>query len=111
MFAFGRNKRKADDFLAPAPAAPPGQRVAEFKNEVRTLNDQFAAWTNKHAVQHPDRLWDSFCSDYLKYSERLRQEFADVIEGPVSPVLPLSSPSVSRFLLHFLLVAPDISPV
>jgi hypothetical protein len=52
-------KRKADAFDNPSAGGPAPQRVAQFTQDVRALNAQFAKWIASQQTSNPDKLWDS----------------------------------------------------
>lgn len=54
-------KRKADTFERPGGGGdgPSPQRIAQFSQDVRALNAQFAKWVAGQAQSNSDRLWDA----------------------------------------------------
>eukprot|EP00899_Mesostigma_viride_P026604 jgi/Mesvir1/7128/Mv09230-RA.1 len=87
------------------------QRQGMFLLNVRALNTQFHQWVNAQAKDNQDALWSEGVQDYIRHTQRLQSEFADVIDQDKKPsssaaaaakpdassngTLPTSSPSSS----------------
>eukprot|EP00960_Hanusia_phi_P049595 759653-Hanusia_phi.AAC.2 len=52
-----------------------------MEQEVRALNDQFFRWASRQHSSSSDKLWDSGLRDYLRFAEKLRSDFSDVLAG------------------------------
>ena len=52
------SKRKADG-VATTDGEVPASRTAQFNQDVRALNLQFASWVEKSKSSHPNQLWDA----------------------------------------------------
>jgi len=60
-----------------APAMPKrhernAEREAECRGTLRALNEQFASWISRRAIEHPIASWGTGCEDYLRHLDRIR---------------------------------------
>ena len=71
--------------------------MEEFRQEVRALNTQFAAYVSRQSRENGDKLWESGLRDYLTYAAKVRQEYKDVLvaTGSSDP----SSPAGNIFVM------------
>ncbi|EKX37584.1 hypothetical protein GUITHDRAFT_116226 [Guillardia theta CCMP2712] len=63
------------------PKRPGEERSDAFMAEVRGLNDQFFKWASRQHSSSSDKLWDAGLRDYLRYADKLRSDFSDVLAG------------------------------
>ena len=52
------SKRKADG-VSTSDAEVPASRIAQFNQDVRALNMQFASWVDRSKSAHASQLWDA----------------------------------------------------
>ena len=71
--------------------------MEQFRQEVRALNTQFAAYVSRQSRENGDKLWESGLRDYLTYAAKVRQEYKDVLvaTGSSDP----SSPAGNIFVM------------
>ena len=48
------------------------EREAECRGTLRALNEQFASWISRRAIEHPIASWGTGCEDYLRHLDRIR---------------------------------------
>ena len=46
---------------------------------MKALNAQFASFVARNGRENTDKLWDSGLRDYLKYAQKLRRDYNDVL--------------------------------